>query len=284
MFNIPGKKNEEFYSLYEEHRMYVSATNVFFKNIHLLNTTKPKYITRDDFKENYKNILDDIKNESSPIDVIIPNDTEYPEDENGNPIIPEDAPIFIVNQLVPEYVTIKARIEAEDMASVLGDTHAAVMAVKDNPNNMSKVIDEIFIQWLVFKYLENIEKLHLQTLSNYTPVIEWVVENIKEKELKNYLTSKRINEDKFKAKSHEFIFFPNLKRMKQFYEQEHETCPAFDVENLMKRLVTNEVIKSDIYVVTAIYLALSFAMSDIYTQHVDESPCAEYVRDILSKL
>ena len=72
--------------------------------------------------------------------------------------------------------------------------------------------------------------------------------------------------------------------MKQFYEQEHEACPAFDVENLMKRLVTNEVIKSDIYVVTAIYLALSFAMSDIYTQHVEESPCAEYVRDILSKL
>lgn len=284
MFNIPGKNKEKFYELYETHRMIVSATNVYFKNIHLLNTTKTKYISRDDFKEYYKNILEDVKLESSPIDVIIPNTTDYEEDENGNPIIPEDDEMFFVNQEVPEYKTIRARIEAEDIATVLGDTHTAVVAVKDNRDKLIKVIDEIFIHWLVFKYLDNIEKLHLESLSNFTPVIEWVVENITEKDLKNFLISRRINEEKFNSKSHEFIFRPNLSRMQDFYSREHDTCAAFDVEDLLKRLVTNEVIKSDIYIITALYLTLSFAMSDIYTKHDDESPCAKYVVDILSKL
>lgn len=284
MFNIPGKNKEKFYELYETHRMIVSATNVYFKNIHLLNTTKTKYISRDDFKEYYKNILEDVKLESSPIDVIIPNTTDYEEDENGNPIIPEDDEMFLVNQEVPEYKTIRARIEAEDIATVLGDTHTAVVAVKDNRDKLIKVIDEIFIHWLVFKYLDNIEKLHLETLSNFTPVIEWVVENITEKDLKNFLISRRINEEKFNSKSHEFIFRPNLSRMQDFYSQEHDNCAAFDVEDLLKRLVTNEVVKSDIYIITALYLTLSFAMSDIYTKHDDESPCAKYVVDILSKL
>jgi hypothetical protein len=288
MFNIPGKEKEEFYRLYEGHRMNISATNVYFQNIRLINTYKTEFITRDDFKEHYKGILDDVENTSPPIDCLIPNDqkliNEDSDDPNAEIEVPEGYKIFVVNQLVPEYKTIDARIRADKMEDVLPADHPARMAVLDNPDKMTQVIDEIFLHWLVFKYLETIEKLHIQTFSNYTPVIEWVVQNIDEKALKNYLMTKNINLAKVKKLTHEFIFNPDLSRMKKFYEEDHGDIKGFDVVDLIGRLTTNEVVKGDIYIITALYLTLSFAMTDIYNNQVEESPCAKYVRDILAHI
>ena len=94
MFNIIGKQKEEFFKLYEAHRMNISATNVYFQNIRLLNTYKTEIVTRDDFKEYYKNILDDIKQVSAPIDCLIPNDqkliNEDSDDPNAEIEVPDD--------------------------------------------------------------------------------------------------------------------------------------------------------------------------------------------------
>jgi hypothetical protein len=254
----------------------------------LINTYKTEFITRDDFKEHYKGILDDVENTSPPIDCLIPNDqkliNEDSDDPNAEIEVPEGYKIFVVNQLVPEYKTIDARIRADKMEDVLPADHPARMAVLDNPDKMTQVIDEIFLHWLVFKYLETIEKLHIQTFSNYTPVIEWVVQNIDEKALKNYLMTKNINLAKVKKLTHEFIFNPDLSRMKKFYEEDHGDIKGFDVVDLIGRLTTNEVVKGDIYIITALYLTLSFAMTDIYNNQVEESPCAKYVRDILAHI
>ena len=105
MFNIIGKQLDEFYRLYEAHRMNISATNVYFQNIRLLNTYKTELLSRDDFVEFYKGILNDVKNESAPIDCIIPNDqkliNEDSDDPNAEIEVPEDYKLFIINQEVP---------------------------------------------------------------------------------------------------------------------------------------------------------------------------------------
>lgn len=287
MFNIIGKQLDEFYRLYEAHRMNISATNVYFQNIRLLNTYKTELLSRDDFVEFYKGILNDVKNESAPIDCIIPNDqkliNEDSDDPNAEIEVPEDYKLFIINQEVPEYKTIAARIKADDMDATFPPTHPVRMAVMDNPDKITQVIDEAFIHWLVFKYLETIETLHIQTFSNFTPVIEWTVKNIGLKELKSFIISKNINLEKVRSKTHQFIFKPDLSRMKKFYEDDHDGFPKIDVVKLIEKLTSNTVVKSDIYVVTAIYLTLSFAMTDIYNGNLDE-PHVIYVKDVLSQI
>lgn len=287
MFNIIGKQLDEFYRLYEAHRMNISATNVYFQNIRLLNTYKTELMSRDDFVEFYKGILNDVKNESAPIDCIIPNDqkliNEDSDDPNAEIEVPEDYKLFIINQEVPEYKTIAARIKGDDMDATFPPTHPVRMAVMDNPDKITQIIDEAFIHWLVFKYLETIETLHIQTFSNFTPVIEWTVKNIGLKELKSFIISKNINLEKVRSKTHQFIFKPDLSRMKKFYEDDHDGFPKIDVVKLIEKLTSNTVVKSDIYVVTAIYLTLSFAMTDIYNGNLDE-PHVIYVRDVLSQI
>lgn len=288
MFNILGKQREEFFHLYEGHRMNVSATNVYFQNIRLLNTYKTEILTRDAFKEYYKTILDDIKNTSSPIDCLIPNDekliNENSDDPNAEVEMPEGYKLFVINQEVPEYKAINDRIRADKIDEVFPADHPVRMAVLENASKLDQIIDEAFIHWLTFKYLETIETLHLQSFSNYTPVIEWVVRNITENDLKQYLISKNINEKKVRERTHQFIFKPDLNRMKRFYDEDHGEFKSFDVVDLIRRLTSNVVAKSDIFVVTALYLTLSFAMTDIYNGTFEESPCAAYVRDILSKI
>ena len=288
MFNIIGKQREEFFQLYEGHRMNVSATNVYFQNIRLLNTYKTEILTRDAFKEYYKTILDDIKNVSSPIDCLIPNEqklvNEDSDDPNAEIQMPEGYKLFIINQEVPEYKQIDARIRDDKIEEVFPPEHPVRMAVMDNPDKISQIIDEAFIHWLTFKYLETIETLHIQSFSNYTPVIEWTVNNIGEDDLKKHLISKNINMKKVVNKTHEFIFKPDLSRMKKFYDEEHEGFDHIDVVDLINRLTSNITVKSDVYVVTAIYLTLSFAMTDIYNGNTEESPCAKYIRDVLSKI
>ena len=288
MFNIIGKQREEYYKLYEGHRMNISATNVYFQNIRLLNTYKTELISRDDFKEYYKTILDDIKNVSSPIDCLIPNEEKLPGEDSDDPDVnievPDNYKLFIVNQLVPEYKEISARIKADKLEDVFPLDHPARMAYLENPEKIEQIIEETFIHWLVFKYLETIETLHINTFSNFTPVIEWTVQNIDEKTLKNFLVSKNVNMDKVRSKTHEFIFKPDLSRMKKFYDEDHGEFKSIDIVSLIHRLVSNIVVKSDIYIITAIYLTLSFAMTDIYNNNVEDSPCAKYVRDVLSKI
>ena len=286
--NIIGKQFKEFYETYERHRMNISTTNVYFQNIRLLNTYKTEIVSRDDYKEYYESILKDIENKSSPIECLVPNEqkliNEDSDDPNTEIKVPEGYKLFLVNQLTPEYVEISKRIKADNMDETFPASHPIRMTIKENPEKFEQLTDEIFIHWLTFRYLENIEKLHIQSFSNYTPIIEWVVENIDEKQLKSFLTSKNINQNKVRSKTHEFIFKPDLSRMKKFYDEDHEGIDHIDVVDLLSRLTSNICVKSDIHIVAAIYLTLSFAMSDIYNKKIDDSPCAKYVRDVLSKI
>jgi hypothetical protein len=127
--------------------------------------------------------------------------------------------------------------------------------------------------------------IRLNTYSNFTPIIEYIVNNITLDDWKNFLVSKRINEEKYAKNCEDIIFNPDVSATYKFYiEPQKETTPKFDVVNLMMRLVTNMVVKTDIILILGVYLTIGFAMSDFNNDKAEDSPCAKYVREVLSKL
>ena len=127
--------------------------------------------------------------------------------------------------------------------------------------------------------------IRLNMFSNYTPVIEYIVQNISLDDWKNYIVSKKINEEKYAEKCEDLLFNPDISATHNFYKKhEKETTPEIDVVNLLMRLISNIVLKTDIYVILGVYLILSFAMGDFNNDKIEDSPCAKYVRDVLSNL
>lgn len=289
MFNLPDKTANEFKKLFETHRVQISAMDVFYQNIRMLNK-KNKLLDRDSYSEYVLGILNDIELVTSPIDAFIPDvsddETEeansVEENENEN----DDDSIFKINRSVPEYEKIKNRMTIDFIYEILPMTHEVVMKLKEDPTALDTVIDDMFIHYCLFKYLDQISKIRLMMYSNTTPIIEYVVCNIDEKAIKNHLVSKNINVDKCREKADEIIFNPDLMIMHKFYVKEHEkdNIPSFDTSNLLMRLLNNITIKSDIYIILGIYTTLSFAMSDITNEKISDSPCIVYVRDVLSKI
>ena len=270
MFKVPEKTIHEFREIFETHRLQISACNVYYQNIRLLNNHH-KILNRDTYVEYYKNILQDIELVTSPIDAIIPADETVDE-------------LFILNHISPEYEKIKARVTLDDLYNTLPMTHEVVLKLKENPNLFETVLDDILLYFYLFKYLDQIDLIRLQTFSNSTPISEYIVENITEKDLKSFLISRRINEQKYVEKCADVLFNPDVTHTTKFYSTPHGDIPAFDVVNLMMRLTTNLVLKSDIYIIIGIYMTISFAITDIVNNKIDDSPCAKYVRDVLSKI
>ena len=87
MFNVPPAKTHEFEKLFKTHQVQISACDVFFQNIRLLNG-RHRILDRNTFDEYYKNFTADIELKTSPIDAFIPNDIE-PTD-TPDEIDPED--------------------------------------------------------------------------------------------------------------------------------------------------------------------------------------------------
>ena len=288
MFNLPDKTANEFKKLFETHRVQISAMDVFYQNIRMLNN-KGKLLDRDSYSEYVLGILNDIELVSSPIDAFIPDvsdETDAPVENDSTEEEDEDDSIFKINRSVPEYVKIKNRMTLEFIYEILPMTHPVVMKLKENNMLLETVVDDMFIYYCLFKYLDQISKIRLMMYSNTTPIIEYVVCNIDEKAIKNHLVSKNINVDKCREKAEEIFFDPDLMIMHKFYVKGHEkdNIRSFDTSNLLLRLLNNITIKSDIYIILGIYTTLSFAMSDITNEKISDSPCIAYVRDVLSKI
>ena len=276
MFNVPQKKISEFKSLYNNHRMMVSGCDVFFQNIRLLNG-RHTILDRQTFVDNYKTFTSDIELETSPIDAFIPNSEE---ESDGT------KKLFLVNRDVPEYERIKKRITIDELKKTLGETSPIIMAMDKSEVTYDDVIDDIFIYWCVFKYIEQIERIRIQIFSNFTPVIEYVVTNIDLHDMKRYLISNKINPEKIDKHSDTVFFGPDYDMICKFYMNEknvEEEIPMFDLDHLMQRLITNITLKSDIYVIVGLYLTASFAVAD-FKGHTQDSHCCEYVRNVLAVL
>lgn len=278
MFKVPQPKVAEFAKLFDIHRMQISACDVFYQNIRMLNG-RHTILDRDSFVEYYKTFTSDIELESSPIDAFVPCD-QPSVDENGNEIKHK---LFVVNQTMPDYQRIQKRVTLEELKSTLPETHPAIMALAENKVTLGDIIDDIYIYFCLFKYIEQIERLRIQIFSNMTPVIEYLVTNINIYDVKRYLISSKINKEKI-AKYDDLLFFTqDFQMICDFYKNEtnpENDIPYFDLENLIDRLMSNIVLKSDIYIILGMYLTASFAVAD-FKGHATDSPCVNYVRDVL---
>jgi hypothetical protein len=273
MFNIPQEMTNQFKEMYESHRLYVNTCNIYLHTIRLING-KHKYLTKEDYEEYYQNITKDIEMNSHPLDAFIPNDN----------VTEEEPSIFVVNRCAPEWERIKKRVTVEDAMETLPGTHPAIMALRENPHKIDILIDDVFIYFCIYKYMHQIEMVRLNDISAMTPVIEYVVNHIDYKTLKDYLSTKKINEDKCNKYWEDAFFIPDMRLTKNFYEDAHDGIEPFDAENLIKRLLTNLILKTDIHIIVAIYLVLSYSRVDIMEGNFDNSPNAKYVRDVLSIL
>lgn len=271
MFKISGDIMNQAKRIYEKHRLNIAASNVYFQNIRMLNG-RHKIIDRETYKEFFHNLTADIELETSPIDAFVP-------------CMDDDSPdLFVVNQLVPEYERIKKRITIEDIENTFAPSHPIRMELSSDKSKLSTIIDDIFIYYCVFKYLSQIDMIALDTGSNFSPIIEWVVENITLGDINNYMYTKKINEDKYVKYAEDVIFNPDLSRLQKFYAEGHDDIPPIDVQKLMMGLVSNVDLKSDMYIVIAIYMTLWFAVADISNDKIEDSPCRNYVRDVISKI
>lgn len=293
MFHLKSKDVKEFSTIYEQTKLIRSTTDIFYHNIRMLHYMKTKFVTQEIYDDLYDGILADIELVSSPIDTVIPNTTEYPV-VDGVPQIPDDYCVCTLNNYsIPEYSKIVTRVTIDDIKATVDSSHPLNMAIIENPKNIDKIREEVFKFWLIRRYFVQIEMLHLQQMSQMTPIIEYVVKNITLDNIKSHLVSRKIKGEKAYKLLSETAFTPNLSRIKSFYNEEAEgIIPQFDPFDLLMRLASNLTLNSDIYIISGIYHTISFAMND-FAQHEEYrknnveyelSECERYVMDVLSKL
>ena len=277
MLKVPQSLlNTDFSKAFNDYRLYVNSMNIYINSIRMINNHHC-FLNRDDFEQYYLNFTNDIELESSPIESFIPDHGQFEQNEHVKRV-------FIVNRDVPEYVRLNKRMSLEDLFNTLPPTHDVYILLKEKPEKFVDVVDDVFIYWNVHKYLDMIGMLRLRCVSSMSQIIEYVVDNISIDDWKGFLATNKINEEKCEKYLTDNIFEPDFEHTIDYYKQIHNEFDAFDVEDLINRLCTNIIVKTDIYMIIAVYLILSYSKVDIDNNAYDDAPCARYVRDVLSKL
>lgn len=280
MFILPIKLEKQFKSIYDDYILYIAGQNIFYQSIRMLKD-KFKILDRQTYVDYYENILKDIELETSPLDCFVPLSPE--EEKLRNEGAPNNTPSFVVNQNVPEYDRVRKRITLDDIYETFPSTHEIYCKLKDNPSLLSTIIDDCFIHFCLYRYLDEIEKMRLHIFSMSTPLVEYIVDNIKLNDINKYIVSNKIKTDKCTKYLKNAFFLPEFKLCQKFYNETHNEIDCFDIDILLQRLSSNIVLKSDIYIIIGIYITLSFAMTDIRTEASD-SKCSLYVKDVISKI
>ena len=147
------------------------------------------------------------------------------------------------------------------------------------------ILDECFMNYCVGMMMSHISKLNEMIVASNIGIIDWVFDNLDENKYKECFKSKNLNMSKIRRYSDEIIFTPTYKSTCNFFLSENDACPhpVFDVENLMNRLISNIILKTDIYIITAIY-GIIFSAAIDFENNNPTSKAAVYVSDIISKL
>ena len=285
MFIVNGNTATKFDSILKHHMLLVATSDVYHQNAILLNGHH-KYLDLESYNKYYKNILDDIKLETEPIDAFLPFMPDEGDTINEDEVHDE---LFIVHRVGPEYEKIDKRVTWEDMRATLPPTHPAVIAVMEDKSKLQVIKDDIYIYWSIRKYLQQLDRIRLAILSNMTPVIEYVVEHVDLDTIKRHLHTNKINTDKYNKTLRELLFKPDVDYTRAFYEEDHGDIKSFDLNLVMQKLCTNIDCKVDSTIVVGIYLTTTFAITDIANmkENVSEEDypkCAKYVRDVISKI
>ena len=271
MLKLPSSMLREMASKTQTHKVNIAACNIFTQTIRML-TKLNELLDRKTYEEVFLNFLSDIELVTPPTDAFIPSD--------------EGDKLFVVNQIVPEYVEITKRLPMNMLEEVLSPASALIVLLKNDPSKLVKVHDDLFIFFCMYKYSEQIDILRLDMFSNYTPMKEYIVNNISFDDWKKYIITNKVNTNKYAKLCEDLIFNIDITIVHKFFlNNEDPKVPDFDVVSLLMRLATNTVVKSDIYFVLGAYMIISFAMADFKNDKLDEpSPCMKYISDVLSKL
>lgn len=254
----------------KNHKMSIAASEIYFQYINLI-MKHIKYIDRESFMEYYMNITNDIEIATPPDQMF-----QIITDEN-------DKRIFECNKHCEEFVRIAARVTEEDLRNTLPSTHPACVALVENPNNFETILNDVFINFAIKKYIDLINALRLDMFRNMSKVMEWTVENVSLKDFQSYLHTKRINEEKCQKYLDDYLFEADEHIIEKFYSVSHGDVPVVNVHDLMYRLTSNLDVKTDMIVIIAIYLILSIAEADIDAGNMDSKP-VKYIIDVISKI
>ena len=278
MIQIPSKYIKEFKGRFDTHKMNIAMTNIYYKTIILLykkakmiEKANKGMITKETYESDFLNALSDIELVTPPTDAFIPG-------ENENELM-------TINQLSAEYIEITKRMPISLIEETYGPTNALVILLKNDPANIEKFYDDLFLYFMIYKYLDQIDIIRLNIYSNYTPIIEYIVNNITIDDWKDYLRTKEINVNKYAKYCEDILFNHDIVSDNKYYSNPVDpSIPKFDVVNLIERLTSNIVLKNDIILILGVYLIISFAKMDFNNKKLEGSPCTKYVCDVLSKI
>lgn len=277
MFNINRSHVEEFDKIYNLHRYLINRMNIFSLNISLVNK-KHRHLDLDTYNKCFRNALSDIELKSDPIETIVP----YTDEETDG--FKNDRS-FYLNFENEEAKTIVERIDADTMRDTLLPGSELQAKFVNNEVSLQDLLDDVYLYFIITKYCEQIDLLRLQAFSNATPLIEYTVDFVTTKELKNYINTKRLNPEKYAEKCQDMIFNPSFAKQVEFYKNE-ENLKAFDIkpfdlQEFMMLVATNTAIKTDTLMLLGIYGALSFAITEIKKGDTEKvSPCVDFVKRI----
>lgn len=260
--------------LYVKQKLNTASCNILFEHIKSISNTH-SYLDRLTYQNDFLPALSSIDLVTDPQAAFIPRD-DITKEINGV------KRIWDPNRLAPEYIEITKRIPLSLLEETYGPTNALVILAKADPKNLDTIYDDIYIYFMLFKWLDQINLIRLTSFSNYCEVIEYVVDNITYDDWKTFLkTTSKINIQKYASKCEEVIFNPEIASIQKFYKN-HE--PKFDAVNLMMRLVSNVIVNHEMYLVFAVYLIMSCAVIDLSEEKTSVSKCMDYVNNVLSKL
>lgn len=275
MFNINRAKLTDFDEIFNNHRYLVNRMTIYFLNIRLIRD-KFRYMDIDTYNTCFRNALSSIELISDPIESIVPyGDKETDGFENDRS--------FYLNYELNEAKEIVEKIDADVMRDTLIPGSELATKFANNEVSLKDLIDDVYLHYLVTKYWEQINVLRFEAYSNLTPLIEYTVEFVDIKTLKNYIVSKKANIDKYEDKCRDIIFNYEMSLVCRDYKNE-SICGKFDIkpfdlQELMIRLATNYTAKSDIYIILGIYAACSFASIELNKpNNHNPSPCVTFVK------
>lgn len=295
MFQVPQANVNEWKQLFNNHRALISGCDVYFQNMVMLNG-RHKIMDRATFLEEYRGFTDDIECETQPIDAfepyVAPEEPEEADEAAGETSseTEEKKPLFTCNREAKEYVRIKNRVTMDQLKRTFNETHPIMMALAEGKVTYDDIIDDIYIYYCFFKYSRQIETIRIAAFSNYTPIIEYIVNNVTYDDLKKFMEKDTIDEEKVDKHTDTIFFSYDRKAVVDFYlnPDNGDYTPTFDLDRLINVLISNIVLKSDIYMILGVYLTASFAMSDFKfaktPAQIEGSPCAMYVREVLAAL
>ena len=212
-----GVTLKEISQRFKVHTANIAACNIYFQTIRMLNNSHHN-VDRDTFQQYFRDALSDIELVTPPTDAFIPD----PEEKDR---------LFRVNRLAAEYIKITERLPLHLFEETFGMTNALVILIKHDPKELEKTYDDIFTYYNLFKYIDTIEMLRLNMFSNFTPMIEWIVENVTLKDWQNYLVKNKPDPEKYAAKCEDILFNPDVATTFKFYsENDDPEIPQFDVQ------------------------------------------------------